>query len=161
MRIVRLPQPGADAGNWGAILNEFLAQAHQTDGTLKDDIITESQLAPSVVTKINTIAGQQGSTGPQGAIGATGIVGATGAIGATGASGPGNLTIASVKTANYTAAAGEYIPVNTTSGSITITLPQHQPMVRKSPSRLWQAVITVLYLGVVLMSSMLPVVRQH
>lgn len=123
MRIVRLPQPGADAGNWGAILNEFLAQAHQTDGTLKDDIITESQLAPSVVTKINTIAGQQGSTGPQGATGATGIVGATGAIGATGASGPGNLTIASVKTANYTAAAGEYIPVNTTSGSITITLP--------------------------------------
>lgn len=163
--MVRLPQPGADAGNWGVILNEFLAQAHQTDGTLKDDIITESQLAPSVVTKINTVAGQQGSTGatgpqgtsgstgvtgaqgatgsagatgasgvqgtagpqgstgPQGATGATGIVGATGAIGATGASGPGNLTIASVKTANYTAAAGEYIPVNTTSGSITITLP--------------------------------------
>lgn len=36
---------------------------------------------------------------------------------------PGGLTAVAVKTANYTAAAGEYVPVNTTSGSITITLP--------------------------------------
>lgn len=45
--------------------------------------------------------------------------------------GSGNLTVSggaslvptAVKTANYTAAASDYVPVNTTSGSITITLP--------------------------------------
>lgn len=36
---------------------------------------------------------------------------------------PGGLTATSVKTANYTAAAGEYIPVNSASGTITVTLP--------------------------------------
>lgn len=36
---------------------------------------------------------------------------------------PGGLTTTSVKTANYTAVAGEYVPVDTTSGSVTVTLP--------------------------------------
>ncbi len=36
---------------------------------------------------------------------------------------PGGLVATAVKTANYTAAAGEYVPVNTTSASVTITLP--------------------------------------
>lgn len=31
----RLPQPGADAGQWGDILNDYLRQAHNSDGTLK------------------------------------------------------------------------------------------------------------------------------
>ncbi len=30
----RLPTPGGDAGNWGTVLNEFLAQSHDTDGAL-------------------------------------------------------------------------------------------------------------------------------
>ena len=213
--MARLPQPGSDAGNWGAILNEFLSQAHQTDGSLKDDIITETQLAPAVVAKINSVAGPTGATGPEGPMGASGGIGATGAQGiqgtqgatgvqgatgatgpagndgtsvtitgsvataaslptgltsgdagqgyltqddghlhvwsgtawtdvglvrgpagptgptgvsgsqgATGATGPGvSYTVTSVKTANYTAVANDYIPVNTTSGSVTITLP--------------------------------------
>jgi hypothetical protein len=33
--MARLPQPGSDEGNWGAILNEFLVVAHNADGTLK------------------------------------------------------------------------------------------------------------------------------
>lgn len=33
----RLPIPGGDAGNWGEILNEFLSQEHNADGTLKPD----------------------------------------------------------------------------------------------------------------------------
>lgn len=58
--MVRLPQPGNDSGIWGDILNEFLAQAHNTDGTLKsgavstgavgNDAITESKLASDAVT---------------------------------------------------------------------------------------------------------------
>jgi hypothetical protein len=32
----RLPTPGQDTGQWGNILNDFLAQAHNTDGSIKD-----------------------------------------------------------------------------------------------------------------------------
>ena len=59
----RLPVPGSDAGQWGNILNEYLSQAHQPDGTLKSGVvtaaaiqpgtITETNLAPAVVTKLN------------------------------------------------------------------------------------------------------------
>lgn len=31
----RLPQPGGDAGSWGDILNDFLTQEHNPDGSLK------------------------------------------------------------------------------------------------------------------------------
>ncbi len=91
--MARLPQPGADAGSWGVILNDFLSQVHESDGTLKTGSITESVLSPSVQTKLNTVAGQSGATGatgpagPEGAIGATGATGGAGAQGATGASG--------------------------------------------------------------------------
>lgn len=34
--MARLPQPGGDVGAWGNILNDFLSQAHNTDGSLKD-----------------------------------------------------------------------------------------------------------------------------
>lgn len=34
--MARLPQPGADRGTWGAVLNDFLQQAHNSDGSLKD-----------------------------------------------------------------------------------------------------------------------------
>lgn len=85
--MARLPQPGGDQGQWGQILNDYLSQVHNTDGTLKDNIITESQLATPVVTKLNVVAGQQGATGATGPQGASGAVGASGAAGATGAAG--------------------------------------------------------------------------
>ena len=34
--MARLPQPGADAGDWGDILNEFLDVSHNSDGTIRD-----------------------------------------------------------------------------------------------------------------------------
>jgi parallel beta-helix repeat protein len=34
--MARLPTPGSDDGTWGSVLNDFLAQAHNADGTLKD-----------------------------------------------------------------------------------------------------------------------------
>lgn len=92
--MARLPQPGSDQGTWGDILNDYLSQVHNTDGTLKDDVISETQLAPAVVTKLNTVAGQQGATGPvgpAGPVGATGVAGPTGSqglAGATGVAGP-------------------------------------------------------------------------
>ena len=33
--MARLPVPGADANQWGTVLNDYLSTEHQTDGTLK------------------------------------------------------------------------------------------------------------------------------
>lgn len=41
--MARLPQPGGDDGTWGNLLNDFLAQEHNSDGTLK--IKTDGTLA--------------------------------------------------------------------------------------------------------------------
>lgn len=47
--MARLPQPGADAGNWGQILNDYLSQVHNTDGTLKPAVIQSANLATDAV----------------------------------------------------------------------------------------------------------------
>lgn len=49
-RMVRLPQPGGDQGNWGNILNEYLEQSHDPRGNLKDNVVTANTLAPHAVT---------------------------------------------------------------------------------------------------------------
>jgi hypothetical protein len=48
--MARLPQPGGDSGSWGSILNDYLAQVHNIDGTLKDNSVTAAALAPGAVT---------------------------------------------------------------------------------------------------------------
>lgn len=93
--MARLPIPGSDAGSWGQILNDYLSQTHNTDGTLKDNTVSESKLAAPVQAKLNVIAGQQGptgATGPQGAAGAQGPAGAQGATGPAGAPGVSGAT---------------------------------------------------------------------
>ncbi len=65
--MARLPNPGADQGTWGTILNDYLAQSHASDGSLKPSAvtstsiaaatITEAKLDPAVVTKLNNPAG--------------------------------------------------------------------------------------------------------
>ena len=88
--MARLPQPGGDQGNWGDILNEYLSQVHNTDGSLKNGVITEANLDIAISSKLNVVAGQQGATGPSGpmgATGATGLQGLAGTVGATGATG--------------------------------------------------------------------------
>ena len=92
----RLPTPGGDSGNWGQILNDYLSQAHKSDGTLKPGIITTANLAQEIKDQLTIVAGQQGATGPSGATGPQGPQGATGATGASGASGvPGATGAAS------------------------------------------------------------------
>ena len=96
--MVRLPTPGGDEGNWGQILNDYLSAAHKPDGTLKPNVvdatiiannaITEANLDQDVQDKLNTIAGQQGSTGATGPQGTPGATGASGPQGATGSQGP-------------------------------------------------------------------------
>lgn len=114
--MARLPIPGDDTGTWGSILNDYLSQAHNADGSLRDiPINTVTNLQPildsivsyATVTGDNLIftrrdtstinagnvrgpQGDKGDTGAQGPIGATGVtgaIGASGAIGATGATG--------------------------------------------------------------------------
>jgi len=41
----RLPAVGGDSGNWGEILNDFLSQALQADGTLKPKLYTLNSLS--------------------------------------------------------------------------------------------------------------------
>lgn len=40
--MARLPQVGGDDGNWGEVLNQFLATAHSDDGTLKPTAVTQA-----------------------------------------------------------------------------------------------------------------------
>jgi len=47
--VARLPQPGQDAGTWGEILNNFLAQAHGADGTLKPDSVGNIQIKSGAI----------------------------------------------------------------------------------------------------------------
>jgi len=47
--MARLPNPGGDEGHWGNVLNDFLSTTHNTDGTLKDNVVSSSALAPNAV----------------------------------------------------------------------------------------------------------------
>jgi hypothetical protein len=51
--MARLPNPGGDEGTWGNVLNEFLNTIHNTDGTLKDNVVSSSALAPDAVDSAN------------------------------------------------------------------------------------------------------------
>lgn len=42
--MARLPKPGGDSGNWGEILNDYLLQAHNNDGTLKSGVVSKSDV---------------------------------------------------------------------------------------------------------------------
>ena len=52
----RLPTPGQDSGNWGEILNDFLEQAHNDDGTLKESAISSKEDSSNKSTDITTDA---------------------------------------------------------------------------------------------------------
>ncbi|MFZ2545221.1 MAG: hypothetical protein WAW80_04545 [Candidatus Saccharimonadales bacterium] len=53
--MARLPQPGGDNGNWGTILNEYLSEAHQADGSLKPGIPQSKiqNLTSDLASKVN------------------------------------------------------------------------------------------------------------
>jgi hypothetical protein len=60
--VARLPQPGGDVGTWGDILNDFLSQSHNPDGTLKDDSVGADQLQAGAVTKTDIGLGNVDNT---------------------------------------------------------------------------------------------------
>jgi hypothetical protein len=48
--VARLPTPGGDENTWGSVLNDFLAQSLNTDGTLKKAAIEATAPAASAIT---------------------------------------------------------------------------------------------------------------
>lgn len=53
----RLPQPGADKGTWGDILNDFLSQSHNADGTIKQTAL-DSRIDAKIAAQATTDAGK-------------------------------------------------------------------------------------------------------
>jgi hypothetical protein len=62
--MARLPQPGADSGVWGSVLNDFLGVEHNTDGTLKatGTLSTKADKAGAKFSKTLTIIDPTAST---------------------------------------------------------------------------------------------------
>jgi hypothetical protein len=52
MPIHRLPTPGADDGQWGDILNDFLDQSHTATGSLKDGVVSATNIQDSIITDV-------------------------------------------------------------------------------------------------------------
>src|SRR5512141_2387083 len=46
-----LPTPGQDNGTWGSILNDYLGQAHTSDGSLKAGSVGASQVQDNALPK--------------------------------------------------------------------------------------------------------------
>ncbi len=111
--MARLPQPGSDSGTWGNILNDFLSQAHNADGTIRDGVVPESALSSSAQTKLNAVGGTPdwSTIANKPAVIAAGAdqAAARAAIGA----GTSSLTIG---TTNTTAKAGDYVPTKADVG---------------------------------------------
>jgi lysophospholipase L1-like esterase len=64
--MVRLPTPGGDNNQWGDILNEYLAQAHNSDGTLKKSAVEAT--TPSASSISFTPSGDISATNAQAAV---------------------------------------------------------------------------------------------
>ncbi|HEY5695770.1 MAG TPA: hypothetical protein VIQ80_02965, partial [Candidatus Saccharimonadales bacterium] len=54
----RLPTPGSDSNTWGSILNDYLSQSHNTDGTLKNSSVSAAQIQDASIpaSKMDTTA---------------------------------------------------------------------------------------------------------
>jgi hypothetical protein len=113
--VSRLPKSGQDSGTWGQILNDFLIQSHNEDGSLKDGLVSTSKLANSSVTttKISATGAASSATYLRGD-GSWSTPSNTGGAQA--------LTTTAVKTSAYTAAAGDLVPVDATSAAVIVTL---------------------------------------
>lgn len=46
--MARLPEPGKDIGTWGLVLNDYLNQSHNADGSIKNNAVTPASLTGSI-----------------------------------------------------------------------------------------------------------------
>ena len=61
--VSRLPTPGGDPGSWGTVLNDFLLNVHNTDGTLKDGLVSNAKLDSSLQTSLASAASKYSKPG--------------------------------------------------------------------------------------------------
>jgi hypothetical protein len=54
----RLPTPGGDDGTWGTVLNDFLTQSHNADGTLKTTAVTSTGVALDDLSNVDPAIGR-------------------------------------------------------------------------------------------------------
>ena len=149
--MARLPTPGGDGGVWGDVLNAFLGVSHNTDGTLQPGAVQQAgAIMSSQAGAAGGVASLNGSgVVPTGQLGSGSATNSTflrgdgswaapsgGLLASNNLSDVSNTTTArnnlnasqglvptAVKTGTYTAAAGDFVPVDTSSGSVTVTLP--------------------------------------
>jgi hypothetical protein len=67
--MARLPTPGGDSGTWGTVLNDFLNQVHNSNGTLKTGVVTSGVIAANSVSASHL----QGSAVTSGKIAASAV----------------------------------------------------------------------------------------
>lgn len=57
--VARLPQPGADNGTWGDILNDYLLQSLDSGGALRDNVVSAAQIQDGSITEAQLDSGVQ------------------------------------------------------------------------------------------------------
>lgn len=60
--MARLPAPGSDKGQWGTILNDFLAVAHTTTGSLKPSVVGDDQVTTISQSKVSGLTATVATT---------------------------------------------------------------------------------------------------
>lgn len=115
----RLPTPGGDQGTWGNVLNDFLAQSHNNDGTLKSDSIGAAQLqagsvgstsiADDAITAAKLADDSVAATSIQAGVITDSHISASAAISVSKLSGLGDSATRDVGTAAGTVAAGDAV----------------------------------------------------
>jgi len=117
--MARLPEQGGDNGQWGSILNDFLSQSHNGDGTLKNNGliaskytkpangIPKSDLHADVQTALDSAVS---GVAPDATTSAKGIVQLAGDLGGTAASPtvPGLAAKANTSSLSAVATSGSY-----------------------------------------------------
>ena len=72
--MARLPVPGSDDGTWGDILNDFLSQSHNADGTLQGAAIPDGSVTPAKLSQSYVPASEKGAANGVATLDATGKV---------------------------------------------------------------------------------------
>lgn len=72
--MARLPVPGSDDGTWGDILNDFLSQSHNPDGTLQGTAIPDGSVTPAKLSQPYLPTSQKGAANGLATLDATGKV---------------------------------------------------------------------------------------
>jgi hypothetical protein len=123
----RLPIPGSDYGDWGTILNDFLAVSLNNDGSLMTSAISQSGglLASNNFSDVDYIAAAVANLGLSGAATLGGVLSGTvsAATFANGASAPVDVSNGGGETYYSGGNSGSALTINLTNGNVqSITL---------------------------------------